>query len=278
MRQGVGLLGVVAVLAASLYAYERFARRSPLRFTYLTGPIGDARYDELASKPGWSKTSLRVAPGVSLNGLLRRPRGSDAPWLLFYPGNDDHMLRRGQLLLTKLAEERDVGLAVFAYRGFDSSGGTPHIEDLAADASAILDHVAALPGVARERLHVVGFSIGGYLAVRAVAAANRANHRVSSLSLLASVNDIVMLRRSPWQKFALGDKLQTQPFLADVPAPVLVVQGSADQTLAGTAQALAIVNALGQRARYLEFEGVGHEQLLDHEPALQGVREHIDQH
>jgi len=277
MRQGLGLLGVVTLLAASLHLYERFVRRSPLRFTYLTGPIGDARYDELGSKPGWSKTSLQVAPGVRLNGLLRLPQASDAPWILFYPGNDDHMLARGQTLLVKLAEQRDLGLAVFAYRGFDSSGGTPQIEDLGTDANAILEHVAGLPGVARERLHVVGFSIGGYLAVRAVAAANRAKRRVGSLALMASVNDIVMLRRSPWQKLSLGDALQTQPFLADVPAPVLVLQGSADQTLTGTAQAHAIVNALGQRARYLELEGIGHEALLDCEPALQAAREQIDQ-
>jgi alpha-beta hydrolase superfamily lysophospholipase len=275
MRVGLGALGLVAVLACSLYVYERFVRRSPLRFTYLTGPIGDARYDELASKTGWSKTSLQVAPDVRLNGLLHLPAQANAPWLLFYPGNDDHMLTRGQTLLIKLAQERDFGLAVFAYRGFDSSGGAAQIDDLAADASAILEHVASLPGVARERLHIVGFSIGGHLAVRAVAAAQLAHHPVKSLSLLASVDDIVMLPRSPWQKLLLGDVLRTQPFLPDVPAPVLVLQGSADQALNGTTQGRAIAKTLGDRARYQEFDGVGHEALLDHEPALQVVRESI---
>jgi dipeptidyl aminopeptidase/acylaminoacyl peptidase len=262
-------------LAFPLYAFERFVRRSPLRFTYLSGPLAPSRYDELASKPGWSKTNLEVAPGVQLNGLLRRPQAANAPWLLFYPGNDDHMLTRGQTILSKLAQERDYGLVVFSYRSFDSSGGSPHIDDLSADASAILEHVAGLPGVARERLHVVGFSIGGYLAVRAVAAANHEHRRVASLSLLASVNDIVMLRRAPWQKLSLGDVLRTQPFLADVPAPVLVLQGTADQALVGAGQGQAIAHALGERAQYRELAGVGHEELLDHEPALQAVRELI---
>jgi len=94
---------------------------------------------------------------------------------------------------------------------------------------------------------------------------------------MASVNDIVMLRRSPWQKLSLGDALRTQPFLADVPAPVLVLQGGADQALAGTAQGHAIASGLGERARYMEFEGIGHEELLDHEPALEAVRQQIDQ-
>lgn len=277
MRLGVVALGILLALAGSSYLYERFVHRSPLRFIYLTGPLVAASYDELAARAGWSKTSLQVAPSIALNGLLRRPKAEDAPWLVFYPGNDAHMLTRGQQLLEKLAAERDYGLAVFAYRGFDSSGGTPQIEDLAADASAILNHVASLPGVKRERLHVVGFSIGGYLAVRAVAAANRAGQRVASLSLMASVNDIVMVRRAPWQKFALGDALRTQPFLAEVPPPVLVLQGGADQALAGTGQGKAIASALGARGKYQEFDGVGHEELLDHEPALQAVRAFIAQ-
>lgn len=270
----VGALGLAVLLVAG-YAYERFARRSPLRFTYLTGPISDDRYGQLASQKGWSKTSLEVAPGVRLNGLVHPPQSSDASWILFYPGNDDHMLARGQRFLDKLAQGRDLGLAVFAYRGYDSSGGTPRIDDLGADASRILEHVAGLPGVTRERLHVVGFSIGGHLAVRAVAAANQAKRRVASLTLLAGVNDIVMLRRTPWQKLALGDVLQTQPFVPDVPAPTLVLQGTADECLEGDTQGLAISKALGDRARYQEFGGVGHEALLDHEPALAAARAFI---
>jgi pimeloyl-ACP methyl ester carboxylesterase len=111
--------------------------------------------------------------------------------------------------------------------------------------------------------------------VRAVGAANAANRRVASLSLLASVNDIIMMRRAPWQKFSLGDELATQPFLSQVPAPVLVLQGGADQTLAGPGQGRDIAKALGDKATYREFEGVGHEALLEHEPALQAVREFV---
>jgi pimeloyl-ACP methyl ester carboxylesterase len=278
MRLVLGAVAAAAVLAVPLYLYERFIRRSPLRFGYLTGSISDASYGALASQPGWSKDGVTVAPGVRLNGLVRRAQVKDSSFVLFFPGNDGHMLARGQTFLTKLAQERDWGLAVFSYRGFDSSGGTPRLEELAADASAIVEHVAGLPGVERARLHVVGFSIGGHLAVRAVAAASRANRPVASLSLLASVNDIVMLRRAPWEKLSLGDALRTQPYLAEVPAPVLVLQGTADEALHGTGQGQDISRALGDRASYRELEGVGHEALLDHEPALQAVREFITQH
>jgi pimeloyl-ACP methyl ester carboxylesterase len=275
MRQGLAILGALALLSASAYLFERFVRRSPLRFIYLTNELAGPAYDAMASKPGWSKASVQAAPGVKLNGLLRRPQAADAPWLLFYPGNDSTMLARGQGFLTKLAQDRDWGLAVFSYRGFDSSGGTPELDDLANDASAILEHVVSISGTTPARLHVIGFSIGGHLAVRAVAAANLAKRPAASLTLLASVNDIVMIRRAPWQKLALGDAYRTQPFLADVPAPVLVLQGTADEALNGPGQGRDISSALGQRARYQELEGVGHEALLDREPALQLVRDFI---
>jgi alpha-beta hydrolase superfamily lysophospholipase len=87
-----------------------------------------------------------------------------------------------------------------------------------------------------------------------------------------------MLRRAPWEKLSLGDALRTQPYLAEVPAPVLVLQGTADEALHGTGQGQDISRALGDRASYRELEGVGHEALLDHEPALQAVREFITQH
>lgn len=275
MRLALGALALLATLGGALYAYERFVRRSPLRFTYLTGPLSESRYRELSSQPGWARDQLEVAPGVRLNGLVRRPRSPEADWILLYPGNDDHMLARGQKLLTRLAQERDLGLAVFAYRGFDSSAGTPELSVLALDAGSIWRHVAALVSSGGGRLHAVGFSIGGHLAVRAAAAEGRGPRPVASLTLLASVNDIVMLRRAPWQKFALGDALRTQGFLSELATRVLVLQGSADEALAGPVQGRAIAQALGGRARYEEFEGIGHEALLDHEPALASVRAFI---
>ncbi len=269
------VLAPLVVLAVGLYVAERFVRRSPLRFPYLTGELASARYDELAAEPGWQRAGVDVAPGIKLNGLVRRA-AAGAPWVLFFSGNDAHLLTRGQSVLTSLAAgRRDWGLAVFAYRGFESSGGEPTLDALAADGSAVVDYLATAHGVRRSALHVVGFSIGGHLAVRAVAAQHARGERVRSLSLLASVNDIVMFRRSPWQKLSLGDAYRTAPYLADLPAPVLVLQGTADEALLGPEQGRAIARALGGRAVYVELAGVGHEALLEDAVALQKVHELI---
>ncbi len=278
LRLGLAALGVAAVLGASFYFYERFVKRSALRFTYLTGKLSEADYSGLAAQSGWSRASLEVAPNVRLRGLLRKPSSPQAPWLLFYPGNDSAQLRGGQALLQRLMGEHDWGLAVFAYRGFDASEGIATLEALALDAPLLLQKLCLAQGIKPGQVHVIGFSIGGHLAARAVAASRSNPERPASLTLLASVNDIVMLRKSPWQKLLLGDAYRSQSFLAQVPAPVLVLQGTADEALAGPDQGRAIAAELGPRARYQEFAGVGHESLLEYEPGLALVRAFISEH
>jgi pimeloyl-ACP methyl ester carboxylesterase len=278
LRKALTLFGVTALVAITVPLYPRFFGRKRLRFPYLTGSIAPEDYRALADKPGWSAAKVTVAPGIELMGLVRRPGASNAPWVLYYPGNDATQLRRGQAFLSRLSGDRDWGLAVFAYRGYDSSAGIPRIADLAADAPEILHQLCLQEKISAERVNIVGFSIGTYMAVRAVGSAAERNERPGSLSLLASVYDIVMVRSSPWARLAPGDDLQTGPFLGAVPAPVLVVQGGADETLGGPVQGQAVAKALGDRARYVELPGVGHNILIETDAALAEVRDFITAH
>ncbi len=272
------IVGFAAVVAVSAGVCGRFFGRKRLRFPYLSGPIAAAEYQSLSAQPGWAESQISVAPGIRLNGLVRRPKAPDAPWVLFYQGNDATMLRVGQDFLRRVSAERDWGLAVFAYRGYDSSDGVPHLADLAADAPEILSQLCATEKVERSRVHIVGFSIGGHLAVRAMIGALRVQPRPASLSLLASVDDIVMFRRSFYAKLDPGDDYQTRLLLAEIPAPVLVIQGTGDEALHGPEQGRAIAKALGDRAKYLELPGVGHKALLSNDAASSAVREFIASH
>jgi pimeloyl-ACP methyl ester carboxylesterase len=278
VRRGLGLLGAAAIVAALSPYYERVFGRTRQRFPYLNRPISSAAYEALAKKPGWVKAQAEVSPGVRLNGLVRAPRSPAAPWVLFYPGNDESQLERGQGFLIRLGENDDFGLAVFAYRGYDSSDGTSNLENLRADAPEILARLCEREQLSPSRVHLAGFSIGGHFAVHAAAGAARRGGRAASLTLLASVDDIVMYRRSPWELLSVGEDYQTRPFLGEVPAPVLVLQGDADSALRGAGQGRAIKQALGARAEYQEFAGVDHVPLLAHEPALARMRAFLRQH
>jgi dipeptidyl aminopeptidase/acylaminoacyl peptidase len=274
---GLGVLALTVIMFSLSPLFERFFGRPRLRFPYLSRPIADSAYDALAAHPGWAKTKLEVAPGIALNGLIRRPVSSSAPWILYYPGNDASQLTQGQAFLIRLAGERDYGMAVFAYRGYDSSGGTSSRAGIAADAPEILSRLCAAEHLAPQRVHVMGFSIGGHFAVHAVRGAVAQNLRPKTLTLLASVNDIVMYHRSAWEKLSPGEDYQTAPLLADVPAPVLVLQGAGDKTFGGPEQGRAIAAALGARATYHELPDVDHVELLSDATALDFVRKFVDE-
>ncbi|HEX2874832.1 MAG TPA: hypothetical protein VHP33_26455 [Polyangiaceae bacterium] len=279
VRLAVLAMGALLVAGFLSPLRERFLGRKRLRFPYLGRPIAAATYDALAAKPGWAKARIEVGPGIVLNGLLRRPASPTAPWVLFYPGNDESQLDRGQAFLSRLGGERDWGLAVFAYRGYDSSGGKTEHSSMSADAPKILATLCEIhAAVPAARVHVVGFSIGGHMATHAARGESLAGRRPASLTLLASVNDIVMLQPSPWAKFSLGEDYQTSPLLRDVPAPVLVLQGSADSAFGGPQQGRDIAAALGAKAQYHELPGVDHVPLLADEKALQLVRDFITTH
>ena len=275
---GLKFVGMAALLAAAWPVYGRWTGRHRTRFSYLGSPLSAQSYAQLAASPGWSSLVLEVATATKLRGLVRRPASKQASWLLFYPGNDEAQLRTGQAFLSRLAENEDLGLAVFAYRGFDSSEGETSLELLSRDAYVVLKLLCQHEDLSPTQMHVAGFSIGGHFAVRAVREAALQQQPVASLSLLASVDDIVMVKRSLWQKLDPGELYQTRPLLSDVPAPVLVLQGTADEALNGPKQGRDIADALGNRARYEQYEGVTHQGLLEHAPALSAVRALIAEH
>jgi pimeloyl-ACP methyl ester carboxylesterase len=273
-------LGVLAVGAGLLLAtfsplFERFLGRKRLRFPYLARPIPAAQYAKLASKPGWQKAEVEVATGIELRGLLRRPQSAAAPWILFYPGNDESQLERGQRFLNLLAGELDWGLAVFPYRGYDASDGKAELAGIRADAPEVLSKFCAAERIQAMRVHLVGFSIGGHFAVHAAGGAAQRGQRARTLTLLAPAADIVMYTPSPWEKLSPGEDYQTVPFLGPVPEPVLIVQGSADSAFNGPQQGKAIAAALGKRARYVEIQGADHVPLLANELALEATRAFI---
>ncbi len=277
-KLALSLVGLALVVVMALPLYERFFGRKRLRFPYLSRPIPAATYDALAKAPGWAKAELAVAPEITLRGLVRRPSSKDKAWVLFYPGNDESQLERGQGFLMRLGQDADLGLAVFGYRGYDASDGKSELEAIRADAPQLLAELCKKEGIQPGQVHLAGFSIGGHFAVHAARGAAEQGRRAATLSLFAPVNDIVMYQPSRFEKLSAGEDYQTGPYLPGVPAPVLILQGAADRTLDGASQGTAIAQALGERAKYIEYPGVGHVPILQHAPALAAMREFIEQH
>jgi pimeloyl-ACP methyl ester carboxylesterase len=247
----------------------RIFGRPRVRYTYATSALGPEARAQLSKAPGWSLRTLEVEPGVTLQGLVRKPANANAPWLFFVSGNDGTLLQTAQRFVERVRNGADFGAAVYAYRGYDSSTGTPYRDDIAEDVRASYQALLSAEHVAPKRVHVVAFSLGAYFAARLVGELTEPE-RPASLSLLAPAEFIVMARRSWAQRFSPGDLIEMQPLLPALPAPVLVIQGDADKTT-GVEQGRVVAERLGARARYLERPGIGHLDLQEDAEAAAAV-------
>ncbi|MBF5044839.1 MULTISPECIES: alpha/beta hydrolase [Myxococcaceae] len=264
---------VAAVLAApgaALWA-GRLQQRGLLRFPLFAAPLSEAGYVALGSRPGWSPRLLEVAPGVRVRGLVHPPRAPGLPTVLFFSGNADAQLSQGQQFLEALGGAEGYGLAVFAYRGYDGSEGTPTPEALRADGARVYAALREGAWAGAGPLHVVGFSLG--TGVASAVAADVAPPP-ASLTLLAPYTELVVVRPSPLARLLPGDRYDARPALARVLSPALVVHGDADASLP-VQMGRAVHAALGPTARYLELPGAGHVALLSDPRALQAVRDFI---
>jgi pimeloyl-ACP methyl ester carboxylesterase len=270
-------LGILMILAATP-VFLRLMHRNRPRFPYAVGTISDEAYAALTSGAtgnGWRASPLEVAPGVTLNGIVRRPSSPDARWILFFPGNDASQLVTGKKFLENVRGAHDWGLAVWAYRGYSSSGGTPDPDSLRSDAGKIYANFLATENVLPSRVNIAAFSLGGYPATKVTGDAAASGRPVASLSLVAAVQDIAMLHASPFQRFVPGDVYETLPFLDAIPAPVLVMIGTKDEAL-GVGQGRKIAERLGARARYIEVPGIGHSAMLEEQATFDAVRDMVE--
>lgn len=264
---------VVALALAGVGVAVLMLGRNPLRFPYLSGVVSDPAL--LAARPGWAVRTLEVEPGVSVRGLVRRPADPEAKWVLFFSGNDAAMLLTAQTFLEKVRGERDWGMAVFAYRGFDGSSGKASAPTLFADGVAALTWLAKEDHVKAEKLNVVAFSMGTPIAIHVVADAAQRKQPVSSLTLLASTPSLEMFHPSWAGRFTPGQNVDSSPWIAGMPGPVLLVHGTEDATLP-IAGGRTIKEALGDRARMLDVRGAGHTDLLENAVAIEATRAEVE--
>ncbi|MDA8171560.1 MAG: alpha/beta fold hydrolase [Nitrospiraceae bacterium] len=105
--------------------------------------------------------------GVLLNGLLLRPRTVSSAAVLYLHGNAQNVGEQ----IDNILWLADAGFTVFAvdYRGYGRSGGSPDIKGVDEDAKAALKELGTLCPALKDRIIVFGQSLGGSIAIYAVA-------------------------------------------------------------------------------------------------------------
>ncbi len=275
----IGRILVVAVVVAGLatglpIAATAFFGRT---FLYLRTHLPPARLAAIASEPGWRLDRLQVEPGVVLVGLQRPPAQPDAPWIVFFGGNHSTLLmardflrdvdppRRSGPTMRGWESTAAWGLAAYAYRGYDGSGGWPSESALESDAHAIVDHLRASAGLRPDRLVVVGYSLGTGVAAETAVHLAETGARPAGLVLLAPYTSMAAIFDEKVPLVPVGwvapDTYRTDALAARIPGPVLVVHGLADR-LVPPSHGIALASMLGPRASLVQLPGVEHDLIV----------------
>jgi len=243
-------LAIMAILGFTLPGCVRspiyFPTSTPAQVIRQLEEAYDARRD-----------AFEVEPGVTLMGL-RHDGGDDAPMLVFFGGNAMSIVESASVL-AQVTTGRDWGWAVWAYRGYDGSDGSPRQDKLFADALAQVRHL----GVPPRRLIAIGQSLGTGIAMHLTAELARRGEAPAGAVVLSPYTSIKRVAEEAiglpigW---LLADRYETELELPAVASPVLVIHGVQDDIIA-IAHGREVAAALGNRATLVEIPEAGHNDL-----------------
>ena len=216
-----GAVLVVALYVAAVVVMTKLQRR------YQYFPGGERRSPEQAGVPELRPVFASTGDGLELEGWYAPAADPNNLTVVYFHGNAGNVSVRGPHMRALL----DAGLGVFltGYRGFAGNPGSPSEEGFYLDARAALNFVAA-DGVAPNKTVLFGESMGTGVAVqmgieRDVAAVIL-NAPFTSMPDVAAIRYWMLpVRRTMWDRYDSLSKI------ADINAPLLVMHGTADQTI-----------------------------------------------
>ncbi|MGI5839369.1 MAG: alpha/beta hydrolase [bacterium] len=194
--------------------------------------------------------------GVMLHGWLAGdPEGGKAPLLIYYGGNGEEVSRFAA------QSGRFPGYAVLAmnYRGYGLSEGRPNERNLCRDAEKIYDLFADREDIDRERIIVMGRSIGTGVAVHI--AACRPVHGVILVTPYDSLTRVVqakvkvipasLLLRNRFDSIAMAPRLDI---------PLLALIAGRDEVIP-PAHAYNLTGKWGGAVTQVTLESAGHNDI-----------------
>ncbi len=210
------------------------------------GLIRKTLHDDVLFEPGprgslssWAATdgknrrtlSYKAPDGVIVRGWFYPARGPDGPTILYYYGNGGSIAESAQ----RAAWLSSLGynVALFDYRGYGYSEGTPHLAPIAAAALSEYDLVSNEVG--GDSLFVYGWSLGTTFAVR-VGIARAIRGLILQAPPASAKEELAALRLPTIARMAVKlipddtiiDGIANAERIANYHGPLLVIHGSDD--------------------------------------------------
>jgi fermentation-respiration switch protein FrsA (DUF1100 family) len=204
-------------------------------------PLKDHVYDPEKAGLAYEDVTFEAVDGTKLHGWFFPARGERIGSILFLHGNAENISTHFAGIVW--ATEGGFDAFVIDYRGYGRSEGMPSLDGLHLDAAAGLDALLARPEVAPEDVVVFGQSLGGAIALTALAEYPQKD-RLAGLVIEGAFSGYRRIAREKMNDFWLTWAFQWPVSLtidgrydpktaasAIAPLPLLVVHGQKDRVV-----------------------------------------------
>lgn len=256
-------VGAAAAIGFTLLMY--FAQDSLI---FHRQGISDARRAEIAQRHAEvSDVFLTAADGTRVHAWHLK---AGAPLVLYFGGNAEEV---SWMIEAAKREAPGVSWLFVDYRGYGLSEGSPSEKALVADALALYDHAAALPGVDAKRIYAFGRSLGSGVAV--ALAAERA---LAGAVLVAPYDSLTALaKRYYWYlpvDWMLKHRFDSIARAPKLDAPLLCVVAANDEVIPPE-HAERLYTAWGGPKRKVTLPGATHNAMDDAPRFWPSIREFL---
>mgnify|MGYP002654543026 CR=1 FL=1 len=195
---------------------------------------------------GWF---LPVPKGQSVKGTVVFSHGN-AGSIGHHLGFVDWLPRHGYQLL------------MYDYRGFGQSAGTPSREGLILDVEAAFTFAVSRRDVQGGKIYSMGHSLGGAKSIVALTRKKIPGLRaVITDGTFASYEEMAEIMAGNFGKNLVSDELAPRTVVAKLPAPLLIVHGTADEVVP-LSQGKSLFAAARERKTFFEVKGGKHGDSL----------------
>jgi fermentation-respiration switch protein FrsA (DUF1100 family) len=246
-----------------------------LNITGCTGfffqPLKEHVFDPATVGFSYRDVNFEAADGTALHGWFFPAEGEQRGSLLFLHGNAENISTHFANVAWLTGAGFDV--LAFDYRGYGRSSGSPDLAGLHQDAAAALESLIAQPEADPDRIAVLGQSLGGAVALGAVAESPHKG-RLRALVVEGAFSDYRALAREKLAAFWLTWPLQWPLSLtidnryspkaaagALSPLPLLIIHGEEDD-IVPPAHGDMLFEAAGEPKAIWRLPETGHIQAF----------------
>ncbi len=202
---------------------------------------------------------LRTPQGYRLHGWLARRGASPGGLVVYFGGNAEET----SWMAAESHRLGDWSLLAVNYRGYGASEGTPGEGALYADSLLVYDYARSRPDVDRQRIVLMGRSLGAAVAVHVAS-----QRPVAALVLVTPFDSLVEVGAAHYPflpvRWLLRHRFDSIALAPRIQAPALVIAAAAD-TIVPPRHAKRLFEAWGGPRQWVALPGADHNDVDAHE-------------